>query len=83
MPEWREGARLLTRRYPHCTAAYSFSTAPAGPTCQDPCYWGFDVGKDALLFSAAAFGLFALRVVVIFGITGLVLVIRRLIWGPM
>jgi hypothetical protein len=46
------------------------------------CYWGFDVGKDALLFSAAAFGVFALPVVVIFGITGLVLGIRRLIRGP-
>ena len=46
------------------------------------CYLGFGVGKDALLFSVAAFGVFALPVVVIFGITGIVLGIRRLIRGP-
>jgi hypothetical protein len=44
-------------------------------------YWVFGVGKDALLFSVAAFGVFALPVVVIFGIAGIVLGIRRFIRG--
>jgi hypothetical protein len=38
--------------------------------------------QGRLLFSVAAFGVFALPVVVIFGITGIVLGIRRLIRGP-
>jgi hypothetical protein len=44
-------------------------------------YWVFCIGMDALVYSAAALGVFALPVVVIFGITGLVLGFRRLIRG--
>jgi hypothetical protein len=45
-------------------------------------YWVLGVGKDALLFSVAAAGVFAMPVVIVFGITGLVLGIRRLFRGP-
>jgi hypothetical protein len=42
-------------------------------------YWGFGVGKDAFRFAVAAVGIFAMPVVIVFGITGLVLGIRRLL----
>ena len=45
-------------------------------------YWAFGIGKDALTFLAATFLTFAGPVVIIFGIVGLVLGIRRLIRGP-
>jgi hypothetical protein len=41
-------------------------------------YWVFGVGKDAFLYVVVAFVVFAMPVVIIFGITGLVLGIRRL-----
>jgi hypothetical protein len=44
-------------------------------------YWVFGVGKDALIYVASAVAVFALPVVVIFGITGIVLGVRRLLRG--
>jgi hypothetical protein len=45
-------------------------------------YWIFGIGKDALIYAASAVAVFALPVVVIFGVTGIVLGIRRLLRGP-
>ena len=45
-------------------------------------YWGFGIGKDALIYVASAAAVFALPVFVIFGITGIVLGVRRLLRGP-
>ena len=45
-------------------------------------YWAFGIDKDALTYLVAAFLTFAAPVVIIFGIAGLVLGIRRLIRGP-
>jgi hypothetical protein len=36
-------------------------------------YWVFGIGKDAFLFSVAALGVFAVPVVIVFGIAGLVM----------
>ena len=44
-------------------------------------YWGFGVGKDALLFAVAALVVFAIPVVAIFGVTGIVIGVRRLLRG--
>jgi hypothetical protein len=44
-------------------------------------YWAFGVGKNALLFAVAAAGVFAMPVVIVFGIAGLVLGIRWLFRG--
>jgi hypothetical protein len=45
-------------------------------------YWAFGIGKDAFQYAIAALVVFATPVVIIFGITGLVLGIRRLFRGP-
>jgi hypothetical protein len=45
-------------------------------------YWIFGIGKDALTYAIAALAVFATPVVIVFGITGLVLGIRRLFRGP-
>jgi len=44
-------------------------------------YWVFGIGKDALMYAVAALAVFAMPVVVIFGITGIVLGVRRLLRG--
>jgi hypothetical protein len=44
-------------------------------------YWGFGTGKDALAFGLSALAVFSLPVVVIFGVTGIVLGVRRLFRG--
>jgi hypothetical protein len=44
-------------------------------------YWVFGVGKDVFLFFLSALVVFATPVVVVFGITGLVIGIRRLLRG--
>jgi hypothetical protein len=44
-------------------------------------YWWFGAGKDALIYAASAFGVFALPLVIILGITGVVIAIRRLFGG--
>jgi hypothetical protein len=41
-------------------------------------YLGFGVGKDAFEYLVAALAVFAIPVVIVFGITGLVMGIRRL-----
>jgi hypothetical protein len=42
-------------------------------------YWAFGIGKDALIFAVSLLGVLAMPVVVIFGVTGIVLGIRRLL----
>jgi hypothetical protein len=44
-------------------------------------YWGFGMGKDALMYAVSAAAVFGLPVVVIFGVTGIVLGVRRLFRG--
>jgi hypothetical protein len=41
-------------------------------------YWAFGVGKDALLFATAVLIFFAFPVVVLFGVAGIVVGLRRL-----
>jgi ABC-type proline/glycine betaine transport system permease subunit len=45
-------------------------------------YWAFGIDKDAFIYLVAMLGVFAIPVVIVFGITGVVLGIRRLIGGP-
>ena len=42
-------------------------------------YWAFGVGKDALIFALSLLGVLAVPVVIIFGVTGVVLGVRRLL----
>lgn len=41
-------------------------------------YFGFGVGKDAVIFAVAALVVFATPVVAIFGVAGIIIGIRRL-----
>ena len=44
-------------------------------------YGLFGIGKDALMYAFSALVVFAMPVVVVFGVTGIVLGIRRLLTG--
>jgi hypothetical protein len=45
-------------------------------------YGVFGIGKDALIFAFSALVVFAMPVVVVFGVTGIVVGIRRLMRSP-
>jgi hypothetical protein len=45
-------------------------------------YLGFGIGKDALAYAVAALAVVGLPVVVIFGVAGIVLGVRRIFRGP-
>ena len=44
-------------------------------------HWAFGIGRDALIFAVSLLGVLAVPVVIIFGVTGIVLGVRRLLRG--
>lgn len=82
-----ERAKLKARPYAaraanvFCMKRQSQPVHPFGPVLLALLYGVFGIGKDALIWAFSALIVFALPVVVIFGVAGIVLGVRRLLRG--